>query len=149
MFKKKENQHEANDEMVSGSINLIGIGTVIEGNVICKGDIRVDGQVVGNVSSKSKVVIGSTGQIKGDIYSQNADISGSHFGSSHITDLLFLKSTSKVNGNINTGKLVVESGAVFTGNCNMGVIAEKPIKVDVNFRERQPKEDRASEEIFA
>lgn len=149
MFKKKENQNETGEEIISGSINLIGIGTVIEGNVICKGDIRVDGQVVGNVSSKSKVVIGSTGHIKGDIYSQNADISGTHFGSCHITDLLFLKSTSKVNGNINTGKLVVESGAVFTGNCNMGVIAEKPIKVDVNFKDRQPKEQQVSEEVVA
>ncbi|MDP2160044.1 MAG: polymer-forming cytoskeletal protein, partial [Flavobacterium sp.] len=105
--------------------------------------------VVGNVSSKSKVVIGSTGHIKGDIYSQNADISGAHFGSCYITDLLFLKSTSKVNGNINTGKLVVESGAIFTGNCNMGAIVEKPIKVDVNFKDKQPKEEKISEEIVA
>src|SRR5215212_6302241 len=107
-------------EGTSSSINLIGAGTVIEGDIRSNGDIRIDGTVYGSVSSKSKVVIGTTGVIEGDVNSQNADVSGTVKGKTTITELLFLKSTSKIIGDLVTGKLVVEVGATFTGSCNMG-----------------------------
>ena len=103
-----------------GSINLIGAGTVIQGEIKSIGDIRIDGTIMGSVSSKAKVVVGATGQVQGDIFCQNADISGIVQGKTTVLELLFLKSTAKLNGDISTGKLVVEVGASFTGNCNMG-----------------------------
>jgi len=117
-IKNKSNQLKSGEG--SGSINLIGAGTVIEGDVKAMGDIRVDGTIIGSVSSKSKVVVGSTGQILGDVFCQNADISGSVKGKMTVAEMMFLKATSKINGDIVTGKLVVEVGASFTGNCNMG-----------------------------
>lgn len=116
-----------------GSINLIGAGTIIEGEVKANGDLRVDGTIMGSVSSKSKVVVGSTGQIQGDIFCQNADISGSVKGKITVAEMLFLKATAKVNGDIVTGKLVVEVGASFTGNCNMG-----PMIKDLKNADKQP-----------
>lgn len=116
-----------------GSINLIGAGTIIEGEVKANGDLRVDGTIMGSVSSKSKVVVGSTGQIQGDIFCQNADISGSVKGKTTVAEMLFLKATAKVNGDIVTGKLVVEIGASFTGNCNMG-----PMIKDLKNADKQP-----------
>lgn len=116
-----------------GSINLIGAGTIIEGEVKANGDLRVDGTIMGSVSSKSKVVVGSTGQIQGDIFCQNADISGSVKGKITVAEMLFLKATAKVNGDIVTGKLVVEIGASFTGNCNMG-----PMIKDLKNADKQP-----------
>lgn len=104
----------------SSSINLIGAGTTIEGEVKSNGDIRIDGLIKGSVNSKSKVVVGSTGKIEGDIYCQNADVSGSIHGKTNVAEMLFLKSTAVINGDIHTGKLVVEVGATFTGSCNMG-----------------------------
>jgi cytoskeletal protein CcmA (bactofilin family) len=56
-------------------------------------------------------------------------------GKTVVTEMLFLKSTAKLNGDISTGKLVVEVGASFTGNCNMGPMikdlknADKPTGV--------------------
>lgn len=102
------------------SINLIGAGTVIEGEVKSNGDIRIDGTIVGSVSSKAKVVIGNSGVINGDVVCQNADISGTVKGKTSVSELLFLKSSARINGDIVTGKLVVEAGASFTGSCNMG-----------------------------
>jgi cytoskeletal protein CcmA (bactofilin family) len=109
-------------EGTSSSINLIGAGTVIEGDIRSNGDIRIDGTVYGSVSSKAKVVIGTTGVIEGDVNSQNADVSGTVKGKTTISELLFLKSTSKITGDLVTGKLVVEVGASFTGSCNMGPV---------------------------
>ncbi|MES1223945.1 MAG: polymer-forming cytoskeletal protein [Bacteroidota bacterium] len=107
-------------ETNSNSINLIGAGTIIEGDVRSSGDIRIDGTVHGSVTSKAKVVVGATGLIEGDVYGQNSDVSGTVKGKTSVADLLFLKSSAKIIGDIVTGKLVVEVGATFTGTCNMG-----------------------------
>jgi cytoskeletal protein CcmA (bactofilin family) len=129
-IKNKNGQPKGSES--GGSINLIGAGTVIEGEIRSMGDIRVDGTIIGSITSKAKVVVGSTGQVQGDINCQNADISGSVQGKTTVTEMLFLKSTARLNGDISTGKLVVEVGASFTGNCNMGPVikdlknADKP-----------------------
>ena len=122
MFEQMKNRKEpvSTNETVSSSINLIGNGTNIEGEVKSNGDIRVDGVITGSVTSKSKVVVGSTGKIEGDIFCQNADVSGTVKGKTMVAEMLFLKSTAIINGDIHTGKLVVEVGATFTGSCNMG-----------------------------
>lgn len=110
------------DASGSGAINIIGAGTVIEGEIKSNGDIRVDGTIKGSVTTKSKVVIGSTGSIEGDVTCQNADISGSIIGKTTVNEMLFLKANARINGDIQTGKLVVEVGASFTGNCSMGPV---------------------------
>lgn len=104
----------------SASVNIVSAGTVIEGKLNCSGDIRVDGKVIGQIHSKSKVVIGTSGEVEGDIVCQHADIFGKYNGNMQISEILFMKSSCDVKGDIRTGKLVVESGAVFTGHCNMG-----------------------------
>lgn len=117
-------------EQMGGSINIIGTGTVIEGDIKSNGDLRVDGTVFGSIHSKAKVVIGATGVVEGDVHSQNADVSGCIKGKSAIAELLFLKSTAKISGDIITGKLVVEVGASFTGTCNMGPVIKDIKHVD-------------------
>ena len=116
----------------NSSINLIGAGTVIEGDIRSNGDIRIDGTVHGKVISKAKVVVGSTGTVDGDVSCQSSDLSGTVKGKMSVSELLFLKSSEKIIGDIVTGKLVVEVGATFTGSCNMGPVikdikdADKP-----------------------
>lgn len=114
------------------SLNLIGAGTTIEGELKANGDIRVDGNVNGKVSSKAKVVLGDSAKISGDLHCQNADISGNIIGNLFIDDVLILKSTAVVNGDIFTGKLVIEAGSVFNGQCHMG---ELKIKHSIGERE--------------
>jgi len=133
MFNKPTKENQAvNSKPEASSINLIGAGTIIEGDIRSNGDLRIDGAVYGNVFSKAKVVIGQTGLVEGDVNSQNADVSGTVKGKSTINELLFLKSSSKMSGDIVTGKLIVEVGATFTGTCNMGPLikdikdADKP-----------------------
>lgn len=139
MFNK--NSAQGKPESGTTSINLIGAGTVVEGDIKSNGDIRIDGTVTGNIVSKAKIVVGSTGSIDGNITSQNADVSGRIHGKVTVTELLFLKSSANVQGDIITGKLVVEVGASFTGTCNMG-----PMIKDMRQPEKQPelKEKTAS-----
>lgn len=120
MFEKKDNK-ASNDNALSGSINLIGIGTHINGDLVCKGDIRIDGEIQGNVSSKAKVVLGTTGKVNGNISAVNLDLSGILNGDVNVSETIFLKSTANLKGNMVTNKLIVEPGAVFNGLCKMGI----------------------------
>ena len=101
------------------SVNIIGAGTFIEGDIKSEGDIRIDGTLHGSLITKGKLVLGSTGLVEGEITCQNADISGSINGKIKVTELLSLKSTSKLTGDITTSKLSIEPGANFSGSCVM------------------------------
>lgn len=107
-------------EEISTSSTLVGKGTTIEGNIETTGNLRIEGKVHGNVISKSKVALGPVSTVTGDIIALNADIEGEVKGSLEVGELLTLKSTAVVDGDIQTSKLVVESGAAFNGRCAMG-----------------------------
>jgi cytoskeletal protein CcmA (bactofilin family) len=129
MFASKEEKRVA--EEISNSSNTIGKGTFLEGNVETYGNIRIEGKVTGNIKSKSKIALGPSSQVHGNIISQNADIEGEVKGKIDVGELLVLKATAVINGDISTGKLVVEPGAVFNGSCKMGA-AVKDIKITEN-----------------
>jgi cytoskeletal protein CcmA (bactofilin family) len=101
------------------SINLIGAGTEIKGSIQANGDIRIDGTLSGTISSSGKVIIGSTGRIEGEISCLNADISGEVSANMKVDELLTLKASAVVTGDIVTNKLAIEPGAVFSGDCKM------------------------------
>jgi len=108
-----------NNETENLVINLIGTGTVINGDVKSNGDIRIDGTLIGSLDSKGKVVVGPTGNIDGEITCQNADISGNIKAQITVAELITLKSTAKLTGDLVTNKLAIEPGANFSGSCNM------------------------------
>jgi cytoskeletal protein CcmA (bactofilin family) len=108
-----------NNEQETSSINIIGLGTIITGDIISNGDIRIDGGLTGNLRTKGKIVIGETGKIKGEIKCKNSDIAGEVEGKTYVIELLTLKSTSKIFGDIHATKLAIEPGCKFTGFCNM------------------------------
>jgi cytoskeletal protein CcmA (bactofilin family) len=114
--KSKENTREN----PSRGINVIGEGTKIEGDLKSNGDLRVDGTLVGTVHTTAKLVLGATGRIEGEVHAQNADISGKIEGNVLIKEVLLLQSQSRIDGDIRTGKLVVEAGGEFNGKCSMG-----------------------------
>jgi cytoskeletal protein CcmA (bactofilin family) len=103
----------------TAAINLLSQGTEITGDIKSSGDIRIDGILNGNLATKGKVVIGSTGRVKGEVECKNSEVSGVIDGKISVTQLLNLKASSKINGTIVTGKLSIEPGALFTGNCSM------------------------------
>lgn len=129
MFTSKEQKRVA--EEISNSSNTIGKGTFLEGNIETYGNIRIEGKIKGDVKSKSKVALGHSSHIEGNIIAQNADLEGEVQGRIEVSELLVLKSTAVINGDIITGKMVVEPGAVFNGSCKMGAII-KEIKLSEN-----------------
>ena len=130
---KKQDLKEV--EELSNSSNIIGKGTTLEGNIETFGNIRVEGKVIGNIKTKSKVALGHSSYVEGSVLSQNAEIAGHITGSVEITEVLVLKATSVVEGDIITNKLIVESGSTFNGKCKMGV-KSKEIKIGKESEEQ-------------
>ncbi|MBD8488323.1 polymer-forming cytoskeletal protein [Echinicola sp. CAU 1574] len=117
MFNKGEEKKSV-AEMVNSS-NVIAKETTIKGDIITFGNIRIEGTVEGTLSSKTKIVIGDSARLVGNIDTKEAEIAGKVEGEIRCSDILFLKKTADIDGDIFTRKLVIENGAVFNGICKM------------------------------
>lgn len=102
-----------------GKTNRIVEGTIIKGDIISKADFRLDGELIGNFHSQEKIVIGPTGSVIGDIECKNADIEGKFIGKIKVLELLNVKDTAIIQGEVTVGKLSVEPGADFSASCVM------------------------------
>lgn len=108
-----------NSEASRGQSNRIGKSTHIKGDVVSEADFRIDGTLEGSVETSGKIVIGASGVITGKVVCANADIEGKLNGELLVANLLTLKSTAIIEGDVTVGKLSVESGATFNATCAM------------------------------
>ena len=99
---------------------VISKGVKIEGKLSCSGSIRLDGEVKGDISSQSTVIIGENGKVNGQINAENITIGGQVTGTVKAKEKLVLDAKANLQGDVFTKIIAVESGAVFNGNCKMG-----------------------------
>ena len=123
MFKNQKDEKVAQE--LANSNNIIGKGSTFNGNIDTYGNLRVEGRIIGNVRSKSKIAVGQSAVIDGNILAQVAELEGEIKGSVEVTDVLILKPTCNIKGDIIANKLVVEEGAKFDGQCKMGSASNK------------------------
>lgn len=101
------------------ALNTIAQDTKIKGNIESNGDIRIDGVLEGDLDCKGRVVGGPDSRITGTIRCSSAEIMGYVKGEIFVKDLLTLKASASITGNLTMGKLSVEPGARFVGHCKM------------------------------
>lgn len=120
------------------AFNTLVKGTVVEGTIRCDNDLRVDGTIKGKLHCKSKVIIGPTGAVEGEIQCQNAVIEGRFKGILQVSELLNVRETAEIEGDITTNKLLVQSGARFNVSCKMeagnanGAVRNADVKAENN-----------------
>lgn len=117
--KKNDNKNNGKSAPNSGAVTTIADGTTINGDLEAETNLRIDGNIIGNVYCKAKIVLGESGIIQGDVHAGNADVFGTINGNLISKDLVCLKPKSTVNGNINTDRLQIEPDATFNGQCKM------------------------------
>ena len=118
--KKGGSENSSASPASSSAINTLVIGTHIEGTIVAKSDIRIDGFIDGTLNCSGKLIIGPEGKVEGNSICQNAVIEGNFRGTLTVNDTLDVREGATVVGEIKTGKLLVQTGAVFNGNCDMG-----------------------------
>lgn len=125
---KSEKQGAASGVPVSTNVsNSIVEGTIIKGEIIAANDIRIDGGLIGKLDCKGRVIIGPQGRVEGDVICLNAIIEGNFTGNLQVKELLSVKETGVINGDIVTEKLMVQTGAIFNVTCSMSGQKLKPL----------------------
>ncbi|MFW5756133.1 MAG: bactofilin family protein, partial [Tangfeifania sp.] len=66
-----------------------------------------------------RLVIGPQGKVDGEVNCNNIEISGYIKGKISVSELLTMKASARIYGDIIAGKLSVEPGSLFTGSCSM------------------------------
>lgn len=132
MFNNKNKTEMIQEKTNGNGATLISAGTTLKGDLSSNSDLRIDGTVIGNIESSSKIIIGGTGIVEGDITAAQTDISGKVSGNIRAKELLQLRDESMVTGNLYAGKLQIEPTATFNGQCFMGANI-----VEMNNNEQQ------------
>jgi cytoskeletal protein CcmA (bactofilin family) len=136
MFEKTKK----NGTELLGKTNRIVEGTSIIGDIVSKADFRLDGELIGNFTSQGKLVIGPSGIVKGEIICHNADIEGEFQGKLKVLEVLNIKATAHIHGEIAVGKLSIEPGAEFTATCTMLTNTKEVTLKDGKGAEQKSKE---------
>jgi len=111
----KKNKVEIDLQTIS---TLISHGAVLDGNVKAPAFVRVDGEINGDVVVDEGLILGENGVIKGEVKTKEMVVYGVVTGNINVQSLQ-IKSTGKINGDIKTSVLAVETGAVYNGKLLM------------------------------
>lgn len=109
-------------------VSVIGPGMEVEGDCRCTGSLRVDGRVHGTIRSEKSVVVGSGGEVEGDIVTQDALIAGSVVGTVHAESRVELKEGCRVEGDIRSPSVRLEEGGRVDGALRMSGEEASPLE---------------------
>lgn len=122
MFSNKDKNPQKSKVMER---NVVAKNTTIVGDIKSDGDFRIDGTLEGTLVTNGRVIIGTEGVVKGKVEAANADIEGRFSGELMVSNILTIKATANISGDVVIGKLSVEPGASFNATCSMkGAIKE-------------------------
>jgi len=94
-------------------------GTEFKGILTFEGTLRIDGKFEGEILSSGMLVVGQSGEINADITAGTLISRGKITGNVTTTKRVVLHAESELLGNIKTGLISVEEGAIFDGHCEM------------------------------
>jgi len=103
----------------NGEVTIVGAGARLEGNVVSAGNLRIDGQVKGQINAEGDVSLSPQSQVEADIRAQNVSIAGRFKGSINVKGKAHLARGGRIDGDITSKTLVVEEGGVFHGQSIM------------------------------
>lgn len=93
--------------------SVIGEDLTVEGNIISKGEVQLEGEVKGDVHCTS-LVIGDKALVEGGVVAEDVIVRGRVVGSVR-GHRVTLQSSSQVDGDIFHQSLAIEQGAYFEG----------------------------------
>jgi cytoskeletal protein CcmA (bactofilin family) len=113
--------HERTEVVMAdeGEVTIVGAGARLEGNVVSAGNLRIDGQVKGQINAEGDVALSPQSQVEADIRAQNVSVAGRFKGSIHVKGKAHLARGGRIDGDINSKTLVVEEGGIFHGQSIM------------------------------
>lgn len=142
MFNPKKKPESGNTGMIN---TVIGENSKIEGLLAASDPARIDGFLQGKILSKSSVIVGEHGVVKGDIKAEEILVAGTVYGNLTAGQRIELTETGRVLGDMITKTLVIDEGASFKGNCTMEVVEERKASEDMDFPEEESEATEVSQ----
>ncbi|HET6425586.1 MAG TPA: polymer-forming cytoskeletal protein [Planctomycetaceae bacterium] len=128
---------DAEPDVPRPTMNLITEGTVIEGNIVADGDLIVEGTVRGDVTTRTRLIVGPASVVEGNIFAEQAEVAGRVRGTVQASGLLIIKASSVIDGDVITKNLNVESGSTFNGRFQVGGKVESVAKPAVEAPKKE------------
>lgn len=99
--------------------SVLGAGTIVTGDILTAGELRIDGEVRGNVLARAgqscTLVVGEKGRVDGDIEVPRLIVSGLLTGRVVAEEYLMLRSKARVNCDVEYARIEIQPGAVIHG----------------------------------
>ena len=105
----------------NGELNgFLDRGSSFKGEMEFEDTMRIDGKFNGKIVSKNELIVGESAHIEGDLHVGRVAISGTVIGKIVADQRVEIHRNGKVYSDIETPALIIEEGAIFQGNCQMG-----------------------------
>ena len=121
-------------EALPDQINMVGEGTVFEGTLRAESNVRVSGHIKGKLDVDGRVIVTQEGVVEGELHAADADVAGSMQGEIYVSERLMLKSTARIDGTIEAGRIKVEEGALFAGQCKIGEDVSETVQQQIEAK---------------
>ena len=105
---------------------LVGLGSRIEGELNCPGDLAVAGAVLGNSEVGGLFTLADTGSWQGQLHCQNAVVAGNITGDLAVRQSLEIRGTARITGRIAAQHVAIAEGAVVEGD--LKVLSGEPVQ---------------------
>lgn len=116
---------EINKKSLEGINSLIGEGTLLKGEIISSGSLRVGGEIVGKIQVKGDVFVSEKGKVLGNILAQKVVVAGQVEGNIKAINGLEITRTGKVDGEISCDKLLIEEGSLYQGRVKVNHLKQE------------------------
>ena len=95
---------------------VIGQGMIIKGSLHSENDVFLDGEIEGDLDVENcRLMIGPHGKVVANVRAREVDIHGIMTGNVESTERTSIRTTGQLMGDVRTGGIVIESGALFKG----------------------------------
>ena len=115
-------------------IGFLATGVRLEGTLELAGTFRVDAQVKGSIVSNTRLLLGESARVEGQIEGNQVVVGGRFDGVIFARGRVEIQAKGVVTGEVHTPCLVIEPGGIFDGRCHMLGSAEATKPLTIPFR---------------
>jgi len=122
----------------------LGKDTEFEGTLQFKEGLKIEGKFKGDITSEGYLIIGKTGDVTAEINVGSIIVEGKITGNIIADDLVELRTSAQMRGDITAAKMKIEEGVLFVGksdvqpqNSRKGT-AKQPVKIAEDKKDKAP-----------
>ena len=123
-------------------VTRIDASSSLSGKLRCKGSVRLEGAVKGEIYSEQDVIVADSAEVKASIEALSVRIAGEVVGNVTARSKITLERTARVTGDLRTPGIVIEEGAKLEGRIDIGAematAQSKEAKADTAPRRPKP-----------